>query len=315
MIRLLLIIVMLFSFFAGNVYSYWIWTPKTKQWINPKHAAKDIPKDQFDWAMTFFQEKQYKRAIKEFRKLINAFPKSQYAAESQFYIGEILMNLKKYYDAYLQYQKTVEKYPGTKRMIDILERELQIANYYFYKKEMKVAGVTVPKMYDVCIDIYSQIVKNAPYAQQAEKAQFLLAEAYRLAGRFDEASTAYKTLVSKYPESQYVVESKYKIALCESSTSLESDYDSKDRETAIKEFEKFTQEHGENERVSEARDEMSKLVEQNAKKMFDIASFYEKQKKYKAAVFYYEDLYKKYPDTEYGAKAHLKIDKFKDLAV
>ena len=60
---------------------------------------------------------------------------------------------------------------------------------------------------------------------------------------------------------------------------------------------------------------MSKLVEQNAKKMFDIASFYEKQKKYKAAVFYYEDLYKKYPDTEYGAKAHLKIDKFKDLAV
>ena len=50
--------------------AYWVWTPKTGKWINPKYAVKDTPKQQMEWAMGFYEAGEYKRAISEFQKLI-----------------------------------------------------------------------------------------------------------------------------------------------------------------------------------------------------------------------------------------------------
>ena len=52
--------------------AYWIWTPETKKFVNPKYAVKDSPKEQFDYAMKFYQAKDYQKAAAEFM----AVPKS-----------------------------------------------------------------------------------------------------------------------------------------------------------------------------------------------------------------------------------------------
>ncbi len=111
-----LILIILFLFCTAKVQAYWVWTPQSKKWTNPKYSSKDIPKDQFDWGLDFFDRGKYKRAVKEFNKLIKRFPRSKFAAESQFYISECYMNMKKYYRAYLEYQKTIDKYPGSKKL-------------------------------------------------------------------------------------------------------------------------------------------------------------------------------------------------------
>ncbi len=302
-IAFLILILFLNFFTVSNLSAYWVWTPESKKWTNPKYATKDFPKDQFDWSMDFFTKKNYKRAIKEFRKLVDNFPRSKYAAEAQFYIGESYMEFKKYYTAYLEYQKAIEKYPGTKRINDIIERQLQIANHYYYAKEKSFAGITIPKDYSICIDIYSQIVKSAPYADKADHAQFFLAESYRAIGKFEEAIDAYNKLIDKYSSSKFIVEAKYKIALSHSSGSLGASYDSKETEKAIDEFTEFSKKHGETARAVEAKQEMGDLQNKNAEKIYDIARFYERGGNYDAALLYYEDIIKKYPETVYGKKA------------
>jgi TolA-binding protein len=72
------------------VYAYWIWKPKTGKWINPKWQIKPTPKEQLDYALDFYNQKNYGEALREFKKLINKYPKSYEASEAQFYIGACL---------------------------------------------------------------------------------------------------------------------------------------------------------------------------------------------------------------------------------
>ena len=59
-IRLILIIIaFIFVFEISAGYCYWVWTPETKKWINPKYAPKDTPKEQLLYAMDFFEAKDY----------------------------------------------------------------------------------------------------------------------------------------------------------------------------------------------------------------------------------------------------------------
>ena len=87
--RIILTLILLFSLLASQAYPYWIWTPKTGKWVNPKTQAKPTPKEQFDFAKSFYDIKKYEDAQREFRKLLRKFPKSAEAAESQYYLGLI----------------------------------------------------------------------------------------------------------------------------------------------------------------------------------------------------------------------------------
>ena len=100
--------------YAINAHAYWVWTPESKKWVNPKYAAKDTPEEQLEWALSFFKKSNYPRTIKECKKLIKAFSHSELTPEAQYYIGRAYEEQKEYYKAFLAYQQVVDKYPYTK---------------------------------------------------------------------------------------------------------------------------------------------------------------------------------------------------------
>ena len=108
-------IVLLFLVSVSVLYSvanaYWIWTPETKKFINPKYAVKDSPKEQFDWAMSFYSAKDFQRAVTEFEKLTKQYEFSEYASKAQYYVGLCYENMNKYYLAYQNYQKAIDNFP------------------------------------------------------------------------------------------------------------------------------------------------------------------------------------------------------------
>ena len=85
--RIILILFLLITVSSTPAYPYWIWTPKTKKFINPKSLPKSTPKEQFEYAKSFYDIKKYEDAIREFRKVLKSYPKSFEASESQYYIG------------------------------------------------------------------------------------------------------------------------------------------------------------------------------------------------------------------------------------
>src|SRR3989338_7099830 len=114
--KIIMVVLMVFFIFTESASAVWMWTPKTKKWENPKYATKDTPKAQFEYALGFFNPGDYKSSQREFKRLIKAYPNSEFAPEAQFYAGLCFQKQEEYYQAFLAYQKVIETYPYSERV-------------------------------------------------------------------------------------------------------------------------------------------------------------------------------------------------------
>jgi len=154
-------------------YSFWIWTPKSGKWVNPKSLPKDNPKEQYAYAHSFLEINKYEEAKREFRKLLKSYPKSAEAAESQYYLGVIEEKQGKLYEAYQAYQLVIDKYPFSERIQEIIEFEYKIAEKFMAGEKRKALGITLP-VENPAIEIFGKVVENSTYGVLAPKAQYKL---------------------------------------------------------------------------------------------------------------------------------------------
>lgn len=290
---------------ASPGFAFWIWTPKDKKWTNPKWSAKNSPQEQYQFAKEIFDSGDYKTAYTEFKKLISHFPESFEASEAQFYAGECLEKMGKLYDAYLSYQKVIDKYPFNERMNEILKKELDIADR-IAEEEMKILGMDLPQ-YHHAITIYRKIIDNYPYGELAPLSQYKIGLVLKSVGSFDEAKAEFEKVVSSYPDSEWSEAAKFQIAQTASIASLAPDYDQKLTQEAKDRYEEFVDKHPEADLTKDAEEEIKELTEKGAEKDYNIAQFYEKQKAYSSAVIYYEDVVRNYPRSDWAQKSLERI--------
>jgi len=300
--RTILILVILFSFFVGNAYSYWLWTPKTGKWTNPKTAVKPNPKEQFAFAKTFYDEKKYEDAKREFKKLLRTYPKSFEASESQYYLGLVEEEQGNLYKAYLAYQKVIDKYPFSQRIQEIIEREYKIGEAFMSGEKRKAMGVPLP-VENPSIEIFTKVIENSTYGPLAAKTQYKLGLVLKSLLRYYEAEEAFNKVISNYPDSEWVEAAKYQIASCRAAVSRGPDYDQGAAKEAKEKFEEFVREHPDAILSRDAEKNIEQLKEKEAESNYDIGRFYEKQKAYEAAKIYYNDIINNYPHSVWAARA------------
>lgn len=284
-------------------YSYWIWTPKTGKWINPKNAVKSTPKEQFDLAKGFYNAKNYEEAKREFKKLLKNYPKAAEAAEGQYYLGVVEEAQNNPYEAYKAYQKVIDKYPFSERIQEIIEREYKIAEGFMTGQKRKgPMGVALP-VENPAIEIFKKVVENSTYGPLAPVAQYRLGLVLKSLGRYYEAEDAFTKVISSYPDSEWVEAAKFQIASCRQAVSRGPDYDQGATKEAKEKFEEFLRDHPDAVLSRDAEKNISQLKEKEAESDYTIALFYEKQKDYKAAKVYYDDIVNNYPESAWAAKA------------
>ena len=299
--------------FQISSLAYWVWTPRTGKWTNPKYAVKDTPKEQMDWAMEFYEaEGQRRRAITEFEKLIKHYPNSTYTPLAQYYIGRSYEEVKDYYQAFLAYQKAIDKYPYNEKIDEIIERQYKIGNMFLDGQKAKIMGMEILPAMDKAAEIFAKVVENAPYDRYADVAQFKLGEAYKKEEFYEEALLAYQKLIDDYPNSPLAEDAKYQIALCTYCISRGPYYDQEFTDKAIKEYEELIKATSDIEFDKKAKETLTYLREKKARSAFGTAKFYERTGHYKSAVVYYREIVEKYSDTSIAAEAMEKITKLKE---
>ncbi len=292
---------------AGQAQGAWVWTPQTRRWVNPKYAAKDTPSAQMDWALGFFEEKDYARAAKEFIRLVRAFPRSELAPEAQFLAGVCYEQLDQSGEALAAYKKLIETYPFSTRFKDAIEREFVIAEAFFSGKPLRLFGPLKLPSLDKAVEVYEHVVAQAPYGEYGDRAQFRLGECYRKQQRFEEASRAFQKVIDEYPNSALVEQAKFNVAFCAYRLSLKPSYDQSATDEAINWYENFIAAHPESEMVPEAKESLRQLHEFKAQGLLQIADFYQIQGKQAAAAIYYRQVVEEYPDSTASAQAVSKL--------
>ena len=299
---ILIFTIIFFAWGVNQAYPYWIWSPKTGKWVNPKYAVKPTPTEQLAYAQSIYNQKKYKEAVREFQRLIQYYPKAAEAAEAQYYLGLCVEAQDNLYEAYLAFQKVIDRYPFSERSQEIIEKEFKIAESFMAGKTRKALGINLP-VDNPAIEIFRKVVENSTYGPLASAAQYKLGLVLKGAGRFIEAEEEFQKVISNYPKSEWVEAAKYQIASCKASLSRSPDYDQESTSEAKSKFEEFVKEHADAALSREAEDNIQKLKEKEAESNFGIGRFYEKQKLYESAKIYYNLVIENYPQSIWAAKS------------
>jgi outer membrane protein assembly factor BamD len=287
-----------------DAQAFWIWTPETNKWTNPKFTVKETPQEQLDYAQEYYDSKQYKKAIGEFQKLIKQYPKAREAAEAQYFIGRCQEDQGLVVHAFKAYQTAIEKYPFSERAGEIIKRQYDIGMLLMEGKirRNKMMRAVGAGNYDV-IDVFRKVIKNAPYGQYAAPAQYKIGLYLQEKGLYQEARDEFEKTVNDYPDSEWAKAARYQIALSDSKRSSDAAYDQKVTESAIHEFKAFLKDYPDAELSGKARDEIQQLKEKEAENNFLVAQYYEKRKQYSSAKIYYTTIVEDYRNTSWSAKA------------
>jgi outer membrane protein assembly factor BamD (BamD/ComL family) len=307
-----ILVFLTFILFSTQVYPFWIWSPKLKKWKNPSYSPLPTPQLQLNAAIKEFEANRFKPAIKEFKKILIHYPDSQEASEAQYYLGRCWEELKKPYQAFLAYQKVIDTYPNSKRIQEIIEREYNIGEHFLNREPKKWLGIS---WYDLTehpsMEIFRRIVENAPHSEYAPRAQYKLGILLFKLNRFEEAREAFGKLLDDYPESDWVEAAKYQLALSSAQISLGPDYDGTLRKEAMDKFGEFLEKHPQSQISQQAEANFKALREEEAKRNFNIAQFYQKQNKLESAIIYYEFVVNNFSDTEFAKKAQAQLKNIK----
>src|SRR5271156_3966312 len=75
----------------------WIWIPETGNFVNPKWEVKPTPEDQLEYAESFRDQGDCKKALVQYKMLIKAYPRAKEAPEAEFFSGQCLESMNKPY--------------------------------------------------------------------------------------------------------------------------------------------------------------------------------------------------------------------------
>jgi outer membrane protein assembly factor BamD len=288
--------------------AFWVWTPETNKWINPKYAVKETPKEQLEVGLDFYKAKKYDEAIREFQKLIKHYPRSREAPDAQYHVGLCLEEQDKIFAAFKEYQVVIDKYPFSELAADIVQRQYDIGMKLLENANNRGKFVDALSGADYnVVDVFKAVIKNAPYGKLAAPAQYKIGLYLQEKALYQEARDELEKVVNDYPDSEWAKAAKYQIALVDSQRSTDAQYDQKTTQAAVDEFKEFVENYPDAELSARAKEQIGQLREKEAENSFVIAQFYEKQKNYKAAKIYYQVVADAYKNTSWASKSLKKI--------
>ncbi len=314
-ILIFIITLVLLIFPATRSMAFWVWTPETGKWENPRFSVKDTPKAQLDYAVGFYNDKKYEEAIQEFKKLIKHYPRSYEAPEAQYYIGKTLQDQHKPLEAFKEYQQVIDKYPFSERSAEIVKIQYQIGLDYLEGRSDKkglLGGIVAMANEDQIVDIFRTVIKNAPYGEFAAPAQYKIGLFLMEKKLYVEARDEFEKVINDYPQSEWVKAAKYQIALTDAKRSTTPEYDQKVTGAAVSEFKDFVTANPDAELSEKAKSQIQQLREKEAENNFLVAKFYEKQKNYTAAKIYYKLIIDDYANTKWSSKA---LEKYRAMGM
>jgi outer membrane protein assembly factor BamD len=250
-------------------------------------------------------------AIKTYRMIVKKHPHDTLAPGSCYRLGQLLEQTHKYLLAADSYAVVCEKYQKSEHFEDSVEALFRIGEMYLTGQKTKIFGVTIKSGNEQAANIFTMIIRTAPYGKYTARAQFDLGRAREKQGRNEAAIAAYESVVEKFPDDPIAVDAQYQIGYIWSKASTSGTYDPAAAAHAKVAFEDFLARYPNSEKAAQAKQNLKQTEHTQTSTAYDIAKFYDKQKQYRAAAIYYNEVIRTQPGSNEGEKAKKRISELR----
>jgi outer membrane protein assembly factor BamD len=275
--------------------------------------------EMYQIGQTAEKEGNIKRAIKAYKSLVKHHPKDTLAPGALYRSAQLQEQLHEYTPAAESFSQLVEKYPGSPHFEEAIEAQFRVGEIYLNGKKLKVLGIPVASALDRAVTIFANVVRTAPYGKYTARAQFDIGLAREKQGANDAALQAYQAVVDKFPNEPVAVDAQYQMGYIWFTAAQTGTKDAAASANAKTAFQDFLFHYPKSEKAAQARANLDILEHKQTANSYKVAKFYDKQKYYRAAVIYYNEVIRQQPGSEESNQAKKRIDqlraKFGDAAL
>jgi outer membrane protein assembly factor BamD len=270
-------------------------------------------------AQTAEKEGNIKRAIRAYKSLVKHHPKDTLASAALYRSAQLQEQLHDYTPAAESFSQLVEKYPSSPHFDEAIEAQFRVGEIYLNGKKLKFLGMPLASALDRAVTIFANVVRTAPYGKYTARAQFDIGLAREKQGANDAALQAYQAVVDKFPNEPLAVDAQYQIGYIWFTAAQTGTKDAAAAVNAKTAFQDFLFHYPKSEKAAQARANLDILEHKQTANSYKVAKFYDKQKYYRAAVIYYNEVIRQQPGSEESNEAKKRIDqlraKFGDAAL
>jgi outer membrane protein assembly factor BamD len=271
-------------------------------------------REQLEKAHKLEAEGQRDDALKAYKALLRRWPLSFFAPEAQFRLGKILEDEADYYNAFKSFQTMVKKYPSSTYFEEAIGEQYRIANLYLAGEPQRIWKIPVGPSMDRTVEMYQQIIKNAPYGTYAAEAQFKIGLAREQQRKYTDAVDAYQTVIDNYPTSSTAPNAQYQIGYAWMRATDNANDEGAARK-ATDAFQDFLVRYPNSDKAAQAQENIQLLSQKQTQGAFSIAQFYERSHPpdERAAFIYYNEVVKEDPNGPQAQKAKKRIQELRPI--
>src|SRR5437588_10863755 len=257
------------------------------------------------------KEKNPKRAIRAYRQLVRKYPHDALAPGAAFRTAVLMEQVHDYLVAAAAYRAIVEGYKTSPHFNEAIEAQFRIGEMYLAGKKLKLLGIPFATSMDRAVEIFAAVIRTAPYGKYTARAQFDIGLAREKQGLNDAALLAYAAVVDKFPNDPVAADAQYQIGYIWFTAARSGTKDIAATNNARTAFEDFVFRYPNSEKAPQARSNLQHLERKQTMSSYDVAKFYDKQKYYRAAVIYYNEVIREQPGSAESEKTKKRIDQLR----
>ena len=312
-IRTLLVFVAAAFVFAESVPAGIVFKPgKKPEYVAPgEEEINGNAAELFQIAQAAEKEGNIKRAIKANRSLVKRYPKDALAPGALYRTAQLQEQEGEYIRAAESFRDLVEKYPASPHFEEAIEAQFRIGEMYLGGKKIKLLGIPFGSSMDNAVTIFAAVVRTAPYGKYTARAQFDIGLAREKQGAREAAIQAYQAVVDKFPNEPIAADAQYQIGYIWLKATRTGTQDAAATSNARTAFQDFLFRYPNSEKGEQARANLAALEHKQTSSSYEVAKFYDKQKYYRAAVIYYNEVIRQQPGSAESNRAKKRIDQLR----
>jgi outer membrane protein assembly factor BamD len=253
----------------------------------------------------------FKRAIRAYKSLVRRHPQDALAPTALYRGAQLQEQTHQYTPAADSYLQLVERYASSAHFDEAIEGVFRVGEIYLNGKKLRFLGIPLASALDRAVTIFANVVRTAPYGKYTARAQFDIGLAREKQGANDAAIQAYQAVVDKFPNEPIAVDAQYQIGYIWFTAAQQGTNDASAAGNAKTAFQDFLFHYPKSEKAAQARKNLDILEHKQTSNSYKVAKFYDKQKYYRAAVIYYNEVIRQQPGSKESNEAQKRIDQLR----
>jgi outer membrane protein assembly factor BamD len=285
---------------------------KKAKWVAPgEEEISGTALELYTTAQSAEKEGNLKRAVGAYANIVRHHPKDALAPGALYRGAQLQEQLHQYVVAADSYRLLVERYPGSPHFDEAIEAQFRIGEMYLAGKKKKILGISLGDSLDRSVTIFASIVRTAPYGKYTARAQFNIGLAREKQNVPEMAVEAYQAVVNKFPNEPVAADAQYQIGYIWLMAARKGTTDAAATSNAKTAFQDFLLHYPHSEKAAQARANLDLLEHKETTSSYEVAKFYDKQKYYRAAVIYYNEVIRQQPGSTESNLAKKRIDQLR----